>query len=649
MKIQLSILLTLLTLAAAKAAPDIQFFSPKDYQVFQRTSATEGHVLFSGAFTEAMPVPVEIVISEGAESTDIGTVAAGELNFQFPVKVPAGGWYTYLVQAKSGDKIIAETNIAHVGVGEVFVIAGQSNSANHGAEKLKTQTGKVATFDGTRWQLSADPQPGASGGGGSFIPPFGDAMVEKLGVPVGIISTGVGATSVREWLPKGTAISNPPTLTGNVTERPDGAWESNGSLFENFTARLKPLGKNGFRAVLWHQGESDANQRDATRTLSGALYQEYMAQLINESRVNVGWDFPWFVALASYHTPDDPGSPDLRAGQSALWKNGTALEGPDTDELTGDNRDNNGQGVHFSEKGQRAHAAAWVEKVAPWLAPTKVFILAGQSNMEGQGVVDMDHPDHYNGGKGNLVWSMEHSASKEKMKHLRDADGKWVVRDDVNISFKAKDNVRKGGLTIGYTGYGGSSHIGPELQIGHVLGNHFDEPVLLIKTAWGGKSLQKDFRPPSSGGDTGLYYQQMIAEIRDALTEVPDYELCGFIWMQGWNDMISKEATAEYADNLVNFAKDIRAEFDSPTLPFIIGELGNGGPAKEDSDMQAFRNVQKSGTEKIKNAVFVPTTDFARPAELSPNKGHGHHWFGNAESYFLIGDALGRAAVAFEK
>jgi alpha-galactosidase len=95
----------------------------------------------------------------------------------------------------------------------------------------------------------------------------------------------------------------------------------------------------------------------------------------------------------------------------------------------------------------------------------RIFILAGQSNMEGQGVVSMDHPQYHNGGKGNLVWSMEHSASKDKMQHLRDANGQWVVRNDVEISFKVRGAVRKGPLTVGYTGYGGSSHIGPELHL----------------------------------------------------------------------------------------------------------------------------------------------------------------------------------------
>ncbi len=279
--------------------------------------------------------------------------------------------------------------------------------------------------------------------------------------------------------------------------------------------------------------------------------------------------------------------------------------------------------------------------------PIKVFILAGQSNMEGQGVVSMDHEEYYNGGKGNLEWSMKNAPSAGKMKHLKDEAGKWVERDDVMISFKSKDKVRKGPLTIGYTGYGGSSHIGPELQFGHIVGDCFKEEILIIKTSWGGKSLYVDFRPPSSGGKVGLYYTQMIEEVRAALAELEDrkYEIVGFVWMQGWNDMCTKPAIPEYADNLVNLAKDIRAEFKTPDLPVVIGELGNGGPARPGSSMAAIREAQEAGTKQIRNAVFVETHGFARPKEMSPNVGHGHHWFGNAESYFLVGDALGKAMI----
>lgn len=283
-------------------------------------------------------------------------------------------------------------------------------------------------------------------------------------------------------------------------------------------------------------------------------------------------------------------------------------------------------------------------------APIKVFILAGQSNMEGQGVVSMDGAKDYNGGKGNLVWSMKNSKSTAKMKCLKNDLDEWMVRDDVQISFKVGETVRKGGLTVGYTGYGGSSHIGPELGFGIEMGDYFNEPVLLIKTAWGGKSLYVDFRPPSSGGQLGPYYTKMVEEVRAALAELGDqkYEIAGFFWQQGWNDMCEKPAISEYAQNLVNLVKDLRKEFNAPNLPVVVGELGNGGPVTS-GDMFDFRKAQEEGTKQIQNAVFVKTTDFARPPELSPNSGHGHHWFGNAESYFLIGEAAGEGMKSLLK
>ena len=242
----------------------------------------------------------------------------------------------------------------------------------------------------------------------------------------------------------------------------------------------------------------------------------------------------------------------------------------------------------------------------------QVFILAGQSNMEGQGVVSMDHPQDYNGGKGNLVWSMEHSASKDKMRHLRDAHGQWVVRDDVEISFKVRGTVRKGPLTVGYTGYGGSSHIGPELQFGHVMGDFFEEPVLLIKTAWGGKSLYKDFRPPSSGGEVGPYYTQMIQEVREALTALGDraYEIRGFVWMQGWNDMCTEAAVPEYADNLVNLAADIRREFNAPDFPSSLANWATTVPPSRTA------GCRSSATHSDRAQNALKTRCLSRPRTL---------------------------------
>jgi hypothetical protein len=130
---------------------------------------------------------------------------------------------------------------------------------------------------------------------------------------------------------------------------------------------MNSLGPSGFRAVLWHQGESDAHQQDATRTLPGNLYRDYLAKIIKDSNQRIGWNAPWFVAQVSYHSPDDSSSIDIRDGQARLWREGIALEGPDTDVLTGAFRDGAGKGVHFSATGLREHANRWFEKIAPWL------------------------------------------------------------------------------------------------------------------------------------------------------------------------------------------------------------------------------------------------------------------------------------------
>lgn len=337
--------------------------SPLDYQVFQRHTATAGTIRISGQAPAGVDT-VEVQIQGAWQRADLEK-ADGKFHLQ--MVVPAGGWYVCRARAMSAGKLRAAGCVPHVGVGEVFVVTGQSNSANYGEEKQTTKTGLVATFDGTRWQLANDPQPGAGGTGGSFMPPFGDMIAKRFKVPVGIVACGIGATSVREWLPKGATFPNPPTIVGRVRQLADGRWESNGAAFAMLVARMKSLGPRGFRAVLWHQGESDANQKDPTRTLSGKLYRQYLEQIIRQSRREFDWDVPWFVAQASYHVPGDEGSPDIRAAQESLCDAGVALQGPDTDALKGELRANHGRGVHFSGPGLRQHAARWVEKVAPWL------------------------------------------------------------------------------------------------------------------------------------------------------------------------------------------------------------------------------------------------------------------------------------------
>lgn len=160
--------------------------------------------------------------------------------------------------------------------------------------------------------------------------------------------------------------------------------------------------------------------------------------------------------------------------------------------------------------------------------PVKVFILAGQSNMEGQAVVDLAGKD-YNDGKGTLNALFQDPAKAKIVRHLKNDKGAWAVRQNVWVRYQREgEPLLAGPLTVGFTVYGDRHHFGPELEFGHVVGDHFPNQVLLIKTAWGGKSLYQDFRPPSSGGRVGPYYLKMLAEVRTALanlkTDFPSYQ-----------------------------------------------------------------------------------------------------------------------------
>ena len=286
-------------------------------------------------------------------------------------------------------------------------------------------------------------------------------------------------------------------------------------------------------------------------------------------------------------------------------------------------------------------------------SPVKVFILAGQSNMEGQAVVD-GTGKNYNNGKGTLKVLMQDPAKAPLFKHLKDANGKWIVRDDVFVRYqRERGPLLAGPLTFGFSVYGDQHHFGPELQFGHIVGDYFQAPVLLIKTAWGGKSLYKDFRPPSSGGEVGKYYTLMLAQVREALArmgqEFPElkgrgYELAGLVWYQGWNDGCTKGAVPEYEQNLVNLINDVRKALNAPKLPVVVGEL-TGPWVQAPGDWDKLRKAQAAAAARSEfkgSVLFVETHTFVRKPEESPNTGHGHHEFGNAETYFLVGDALGK-------
>lgn len=305
-------------------------------------------------------------------------------------------------------------------------------------------------------------------------------------------------------------------------------------------------------------------------------------------------------------------------------------------------------------------AAAFPQKslTAAEAPKLRVFILAGQSNMEGKGAIQ--HLDQLLEMPAFARWS-----------GLKDANG-WTQREDVSIKYLQ----RQGKLTVGYGMP--DQRIGPELGFGHVVGDRFDEHVLLIKTAWGGRSLAVDFRSPSSGigqfqrrdrqskelvpipaEEYGTAYREMLKEVQDALDSIesyvpPDvasdgYELSGFVWFQGFNDIINAEFTSEYESCLANLIRDVRKDLGVPELPVVIGELGQQGiqPEKRyEAKHLNFRRIQKSVAERSefkRTVAFVKTSPFVIGDEESFDG--GYHYYGRADTFLNIGEAFGKAML----
>lgn len=360
-----------LALLQPSAWAALQVSQPSDYQVFQRDGRGGAPCVVQGKVDgpcRSIVVAVAGVKAEGRPGADGA--------FRIPLRLPAGGWHSLQVEAvreSAGERV----DVAHVGAGEVFVVAGQSNAANYGSERTSTASGRVSSWDGRAWRLSQDPQPGAGGAGGSFLPAFGDALVKRFDVPVGLVPLAVGATSVREWLPKGIRFAEQPTTGRNVRAVGEGEFESTGELFQKLVVPMEQLGFAGFRAVLWHQGESDAGQaregHPADRQITGAQYAEFLEKLIRASRQRARWPVPWFTALATYHSEVDAADPEFRAAQQSLWAKGVSWPGPDTDALRAEYR----AGVHFNAQGLARHGELWSHCVGDWLENELAEVRAG--------------------------------------------------------------------------------------------------------------------------------------------------------------------------------------------------------------------------------------------------------------------------------
>jgi hypothetical protein len=335
------------------------------------------------------------------------------------------------------------------------------------------------------------------------------------------------------------------------------------------------------------------------------------------------------------------------------------------------------------------------DKPADMTRNAKVFVLLGQSNMVGLGKVT--------GGDGSL----EHAVKeKKKYPYLVDAAGAWAERKDVR--FVRVMQGRGGGamqrLNNEWMTVKTMKTIGPEFGIAHRVGDAFREPVLLLKSCIGNRSLSWDLLPPGSerfefvvkdkagvekkmvyagykdrpeswemdpakglktepgpwidkngkpidwyGGkqwdDDISYAKTVLSELDKHYPGAKGYEVAGFFFWQGEKDAGNPGHAARYEQNLVNFIKAVRKEFNAPTAPFVLatmgesvkGSIGNGALVL--NAHLAVDGASGKYPEFKGNVATIYTHPMAQGGS-----GNGHYG-GKAEVYMDVGEAMGRAML----
>lgn len=319
---------------SGKAAEKLEVKIPTERAIYQRDNNNYANVKVSIEYSGTGEVSAKLydgdkelgktaVLTKGEGNTYEGSIA----------NVPGGGWYTLIVNAGSESKTVEK-----VGVGEVFITGGQSNSCNFGGEKTTAQSDLVSAYNPNTntWQHCEDSQPSESGfntgnGGGSAWPSMGDALTQKTGVPVGFVSTGVGSAKIEELRTK------------------------HYFAIKNAINDLKPY---GYRAFLLHQGEADT---DGTKR---EKYLTSLQQLIAQTREDAGYNLNWCIAQVSYawsNYNNTKKMESMKETQRAACNDETIFVGPTTDDLQGEYRHTDN--LHLSKLGLIEHGKRWADVV----------------------------------------------------------------------------------------------------------------------------------------------------------------------------------------------------------------------------------------------------------------------------------------------
>ena len=319
-------------------------------------------------------------------------------------------------------------------------------------------------------------------------------------------------------------------------------------------------------------------------------------------------------------------------------------------------------------------------KPANMTKPVQVYILLGQSNMLGAGRIT-----------GEKDGTLEHAVKEKKLyPYLVDEAGNWTERKDVR-------NVRvMGSGTGGMRGFNNEwmtikgRNIGPEIGIGHHVGEATDAPVLILKSCIGNRALGWDLLPPGGEGFeftdakgvtwvhpaykgsperwqkgtepkkikwyAGMQYDGDIARAKKVLSELDKYypgakkyEIAGFFWWQGDRDSRSAALSSRYEKNLVHLIKTLRKDFHAPNANFVNASLGQTKKGATDGGGKILDAMLAVDGTSGKYPEFKGNVASVYTHPLSKGGSSGGHYSGNAETYMNVGEAMGQAMVELLK
>ena len=348
-------------------------------EFYQRGVDGTANVALSGNWKTATGTTISVIqaSADGTNWTNLTMNSDGSYNGSLTLD---GGWHYVNVRALDvNGTVLASTTTDKIGVGEIFITAGQSNSANYGdvgSVYNRSVSGNAVMFNPTtgQWEISNDPQPYTTGTKGSTWVSFAETLSERLGVPVATYSVGVGGTSIFQWKPENVdtsaegwdeipadfAFAGGATVNSMATAK-----AATGTLYGRLAKAIDVL-DGQFAAILWHQGESDYWIQDKSENgVTGSqLYASTLESLIAASREEAGWDVPWGVALVSKYSTGSVlyPRPDVIAAQrSVIDSDDLVFQGPNTDELDRAFRGVGTNQIHFSVSGLNHVGQMWAE------------------------------------------------------------------------------------------------------------------------------------------------------------------------------------------------------------------------------------------------------------------------------------------------